>query len=199
MFFHNIYTIAAPLFLVINVIGNIPLFVALLARFDPKHQRRIILREMLIALAILLLFNFFGDHILALLGITRPIIGIAGGFLLILIALMMIFPKHGSEAPPLHEPIVVPLAMPTVAGPGAITAVMVFSHQAHSPLFMTLNIFIAWIPSLIIVLLASNIKRCLGEKGLMACERLGGMLVMLIAIQMLTSGIIGLVKDNFGL
>ena len=108
----------------------------------------------------------------------------------------MIFPKTDSTSPPLHEPMIVPLAMPVIAGPGAISTVMIYS-QLNEPFFMLGAILLAWVPSLLILLLASNIKYVLGEKGLLACERLGGMLVCLIAVHMLTSGIIHLVKDNF--
>jgi len=193
----SFYAIAFSLFLVINSIGNIPIFISLLARYEPKDQRRIIIRELLIALVILLIFNYFGNRVLMLLQISRPIIGIAGGILLFLIALAMIFPKDASSEPPTHEPIFVPLAMPVIAGPGAITFVMVYAHQLQNMWKMTLAISLAWLPSLLILLAASNIKYFLGKKGLMAVERLGGMIVTLIAINMLMTGIINLVKDQF--
>src|SRR5476649_2399130 len=86
-------TIAFTIFFVLNATGQIPLFLALLARFSHKKQLKIIVREMLIALVILLLFTFFGDWILKVLGISRPIIAVAGGVLLFIISLTMIFPK----------------------------------------------------------------------------------------------------------
>lgn len=190
-------SMAISLFFVLNVMGNLPLFIGLLKDFSLKEQRLIVLREMLIALAILFMFNFFGERVLHLLGITRPIIGITGGTLLMIIAITMIFPKHSAEGMPKHQPIIVPLATPIIAGPGSITAVMVFATQLQHPIIMTGVILAAWIPSLIIVLLATNLKKVLGVNGLMAMERLGGMLVALIGVQMIATGIIELVKTHF--
>lgn len=197
----TLFSIAISLFFVINATGQIPLFLGLLTRFDQKKQLQIITRELLIALLILILFTFFGDWILEMLGINRPIIAIAGGVLLFLISLSMIFPKtngNGQEA--LNaEPMIVPLAIPVIAGPGAITAVMLFAHDSGNPFLIAGAVIVAWIPSLIILLLGSYIKQILGEKGLIAVERLGGMLIALIGTQMLTNGILELVKDFFKL
>lgn len=195
-------TIAASIFFVLNATGQIPLFLALLARFDQKRQLKIITRELIFALILLLLFTFFGDEILKVLGITRPIIAIAGGVLLFLISLTMIFPKtvadNGTQALT-HEPMIIPLAIPVITGPGAITTVMVYSHETGNPLLVAGAAAAAWLPSLIILLLGSYIKQILGEKGLVAVERLGGMLVCLIGVQMLTSGLLGLVKEYFSI
>ncbi|MBI5272458.1 MAG: MarC family protein [Chlamydiia bacterium] len=192
-------TIAAAIFFVLNATGQIPLFLALLAPFDQKRQMRIILREMLIALGILLVFTFFGDWVLKVLGISRPIIGIAGGILLFLISLSMIFPSSDKtpEKKLTQEPMIIPLAIPIITGPGAITTVMLYAHETGNALLVGVAAFSAWIPSLLILLAGSLIKKLLGEKGLLAVERLGGMLVCLIGIQMFTSGTLLLVKDFF--
>lgn len=188
---------AFSLFVVYNVLGNIPFYIAILSPFTPRKQKLILLREMTIALGILLAFGFFGDEILSFLGITGGIIGIAGGILLLLISLTMIFPKHSVEGMPEHEPLIVPIAMPAMAGPGSIAAVMLYAHTFDALWKVSLVIFFAWVPSLAILLAASNIKRFIGEKGLMAFERFGGLLISLIAVQMLTSGVISLIKENF--
>ncbi len=185
------------LFVVFNALGNLPLFIGLLARYDAKTQRRIILRELCIALFILLLFNFFGDAILKILGISEPIIGIAGGVVLFLIALGMIFPKSHPPEVPAQEPFIVPLATPIIAGPGAIAYVMLFAAETQNYWISTLAIILAWVPALCILLLASNIKYILGEKGLVACERMGGMIISLIAVQMFSTGCIKLIKVCF--
>lgn len=190
---------AFSLFVVYNVLGNIPFYIAILKPFDSKRQKMILVREMAIALFILLAFGFWGDEILSFLGITGGIIGIAGGILLLLISLTMIFPKHTVGGVPDHEPLVVPIAMPAMAGPGSIAAVMLYSHTIQVPWKVASIIFIAWLPSLLILLAASYIKYLIGEKGLMAFERFGGLLISLIAIQMLTSGAISLVKENFNI
>lgn len=193
------FTILTSLFFVLNATGQIPLFLALLSKFDQKRQFRIITREFTIALGILLLFTFFGDDILVILGISRPIIAVAGGVLLFLISLSMIFPKS-NEAEAKHltqEPMIIPLAMPLIAGPGAITTVMMYSHETGNGLLVAGAALCAWAPSLLIILAGSLIKKILGEKGLLAVERLGGMLICLIGMQMFTSGTLLLVNEYF--
>jgi len=196
----SFFTMSTAIFFVLNATGQIPLFLAMLAHFEHKRQLQIITRELIIALGILLMFTFFGDKLLEILGITRPIIGIAGGILLFLISLTMIFPKtikDNGDKPAMQEPMIIPLAIPVITGPGSITTVMLYSHETGKPLMVAAAAICAWIPSLIILLLGSYIKRILGDKGLVAVERLGGMLVCLIGIQMLTSGILLLVKEYF--
>ena len=191
-------TIAFTIFFVLNATGQIPLFLALLARFDHKRQLKIITRELIIALVVLLLFTFFGDWILKVLGISQPIIAVAGGILLFLISLTMIFPK--GEATHEHltkEPMVIPLAIPVITGPGAITTVMTYAHETGHPLMVAGAVFCAWLPSLVILLMGSYIKNIMGERGLTAIERLGGMLVCLIGINMCTNGIFRLVQEFF--
>jgi len=192
-------SMAVSLFFVVNVLGNIPLFIGLLARYKPAQQRMILLREFSLALVILLLFNYFGTGIFQLLGISQPVLGMAGGILLLLIAIGMIFPKPDKEANPQHEPILVPLATPVIAGPGSITAVMLFSSRLGDHVTMTFIIVGVIAVSFIITLIASLLKHGLGEKGLIAFERLGGMIVCLIAVQMFASGAVGFVKDSFNI
>lgn len=194
----SIFPMIFSLFFVLNALGNIPLFVGLLTKFDVKRQRQIILRELLIALFILLLFNFFGDNILKLLGISQPVLGVAGGTLLFIIALGMIFP-HSTDNPDSKrsEPLIVPLATPIVAGPGAITTVMVYAEHIENVWITSSIILLAWIPTFIILLLSSNIKHFLGKKGLLACQKLGGMLISLIAIQMICTGVTYVLREAF--
>ncbi len=189
---------AATLFIVLNATGQIPLFISILKPYDPKTQRKMIIRELFFALVILLAFAFFGDEILSILGITKSIIGIAGGILLFLIAMTMIFPKEEKEKglPP-HEPLIVPLAIPAIAGPGSIAAVMVFTSHFSTPFIPLIAILLAWLPSLLILLAASYLQYFLGTKGLTALQRLGGMLVCLVGIQMFSKGVVDLVKENF--
>jgi len=194
----SFFTISVAIFLVLNATGQIPLFLALLARFDHMRQIKIICRELSIALVILLLFTFCGDKLLNILGISRPIIGMAGGILLFLISLTMVFPhKKSSEETLTQEPVIIPLAIPIITGPGAIATVMLYAHETGNPWLVGAAAFAAWVPSLIIILLGSYIKKLLGEKGLTAIERLGGMLVCLIGVQMFASGTLLIVKEFF--
>ena len=193
----SFFTLCISLFLVLNAVGQVPVFLALLAKYEPKDQRRIIIREVTIALGILLLFIFFGSEILHLIGISASVIGIGGGLLLIIIALTLIFPKDASlEGMPQHEPFIVPLAIPGLAGPGTIAAVMLFATKIGS-VKTALAMLVAWIPSAILILTSSYIKKYLGEKGVQAVERLGGMLIFLIGIQMFCVGAINIVKEYF--
>ncbi|MBX9744344.1 MAG: MarC family protein [Chlamydiales bacterium] len=190
--------IATSLFFVLNSIGQIPIFLALLRKFDQKTQLKIIFRELTISLAILVSFTFFGDWILKVLGISRPILSIAGGILLFLISLSMIFPKRTEAEQQLtQEPIIIPLAIPLIAGPGSISIVMMYAHATNNPLFVSAAVFTAWLPSLIILLVGSYVKKILGEKGLTAIERLGGMLICLISISLFTHGMLELVNEYF--
>ncbi len=193
------WTIFTSLFFVFNATGQIPLFLALLAKFEQKRQLQIITREFLIALVILLLFTFFGDQILMLLGITRSIISIGGGILLFLISLSMIFPSpQGIGAEQLNkEPFIIPLAIPIITGPGIIATVMLYAHDTGSPFLVASSALLAWALSLGIILAGSFIKQIMGEKGLLAIERLGGMLICLIGIQMLASGTLNIVSEYF--
>jgi multiple antibiotic resistance protein len=192
----SIFAMTLSLFFVMNSLGSIPLFVALLGKFEVKKQRKIILRELLIALFILLLFNFFGDGVLRMLGISQSVLGVAGGTLLFIIALGMIFPRTPARLElKRSDPFIVPLATPIVAGPGAIATVMVYSEQLHNVWIASSVVVLAWIPTLVILLLSSNIKYILGQKGLLACQKLGGMLISLIAVQMICTGATHLLRE----
>ena len=191
------FAMTISLFVVMNALGNIPLFLGLLGRYDPQQQRSIIIREMMIALAILLVFNFVGNELLQFLGISQPIMGIAGGILLFIIALGMIFPRQRVPDSRRQEPLIFPLAIPIVAGPGSITTVMIYAERTQSPFLISSAIVVAWIPTILLLVASSHIKRFLGEKGLIACERLGGMLISLIAMQMIATGTVKLVQSSF--
>ncbi len=195
----TIFTAAFSLFLVYNILGNLAFFISLVKPFPAKRQKIILIREMFIALAVLFLFGFCGESILSFLGISEGIIGIAGGTLLFIVALTMIFPKHADESSTetTSEPMIAPMAVPGMAGPGCISAIMLYGSQFDTALQISLIIFLAWIPSLIILLAASYIKNLIGEKGLIALERFGGLLMCLISVQMIASGIIQQVKINF--
>jgi multiple antibiotic resistance protein len=194
----SVFALALSLFLVLNALGNVPVFVGLLSKYAEKKQRKIIIRELFIALFILMLFNFFGDEVLLWMGISQSTVGIAGGILLLIIALGMIFPHSGEHVESrLTEPMIVPLATPIIAGPGAISTVMVYSEHVSNSWLMMSIIFIAWLPTFLILLASVRIKHHLGKRGLLACQKLGGMLITLIAIQMLCTATLKLLKQAF--
>jgi len=193
----SILSATISLFLVFNVLGNIPFYIAILKKFTPRRQKYILIRELIIAALILLSFAFFGDAILHGIGISKGTLGIAGGVILFLISITMIFPKQTEEGSVDQEPCIVPIAIPAMAGPGSITAVMLYSSTFENPWSLVVIILGAVIPSLILLLIASNIKYLVGEKGLVVFERLGGLLICFVSIQMISSGAIRIVKENF--
>lgn len=189
----NIFSIAFSLFLLMDPIGNIPLFIAFLKSVDAKRQRLVIWREMFIALVIIIIFNFLGDALMKFLKVDEETIQISGGLILFLIALKMVFPRTREttkeEISRDSEPFIVPLAVPLVAGPSVLAAVMIYTRQETHPLIMVGAILIAWAASLIILLSSYFLKKILGERGIMALERLMGLVLTLIAMQMFLSGL----------
>lgn len=171
-------------------LGNIPIFLAILNSVDYRKRKRIILREMIIAFAILTLFLFFGKYILKGMHISDPALSIGGGIILFLIALKMIFPDENPTQQQTQEPFIVPLAIPLIAGPSALAFVMLLANQApHQTFEWFLALFIAWLGSAIILLFADNIRKLLSERGLTAIERLMGMILTTMAVQMFLTGV----------
>ncbi len=186
-------SMAFTLFLLMDSIGNVPIFVSILKDIHPKRQKKIIFRELIIALAIILIFNLIGTTLLSFLHVTMPTIMISGGIILFLIAIKMIFPvKQDSEAgPSLHkEPFIVPLATPLVAGPAVLAAVMLYSGQHPASQWMTsAAVVVAWAVSTLVLLSSPFWKKILGESGMVACERLMGLILTLLAVQMFLEGV----------
>lgn len=185
------------LLLVTDPVGNIPLFVSLLRGVDEKRRARVIVRECLIALAALLLFAIFGRTLLDLFGLSDRSLSIAGGLILFLIALHMIFRSgeniFGEKAS--GEPFIVPLAIPAIAGPAAIATVVLQVSRAPARLLEWLAaVTIAMAVMLVTMLFAERISRWFGEPALVAFERLMGLLLTAIAVEMLLSGIEGFVR-----
>ena len=193
------FSIAFSLFLLMDPIGNVPLYVALLKELEPKRQRVIIIRELFIALFVILAFTFFGRYFLQLLGISAETISISGGIILFIIAMRMIFPKANGTFEELkqEEPFIVPLAIPLIAGPSVLATVMIYTFQ-HAYSMIIGAIIIAWIASFFILISAPFLKKILGSRGVAACERLMGLLLTLIAVEMFLSGlkpIIGVIEN----
>ncbi len=188
----RMFSMAFALFLLMDPIGNVPIYVSVLKDIEPRRQRKIITRELCIALVIIILFYFLGDALLGFLNVTMPTILISGGIILFLIALKMIFPGRRDpdvELPQDKEPFIVPLATPLVAGPAVLAAVMLYSGQHKHEMALPLTaIVIAWAVSTVILLSSSVWKKLLGWRGLVACERLMGLILTLIAVQMFLEG-----------
>lgn len=183
------------LFLIMDPIGNIPVFMSYLK--DVREERRlwIVARESVFALLILLLFLFFGPSLTSLLAIGPESLYISGGVLLFLISVGMIFPGQNhwnmtSDEATEGEPFIVPLAVPFVAGPSTMATIMIFSSKSEQPLgFWVGALVVAWILTAAILMLAPTLSRWLGPRGLRACERLMGMVLTVVAVQMFLDGV----------
>ena len=188
-------TIAAAallLFLILDPLGNIPVFLSLLKGLPPARQRVVIVRELLIALAVLMLFLWAGRYLLELMHLRQESVSIAGGIILFLIGLRMIFPPAegimGEQ--PGGEPFIVPIAIPMIAGPSGMAAVMLLGSQEPDRMgAWSLALAIAWAATAIILFSATYLQKWLGTRVLTAIERLMGMVIVAISVQMLLDGI----------
>lgn len=188
----TLYSATITLILVMDPLGNIPVFLSVLNHVEPKKRQQIILRETFIAFAVLTFFLFFGKYMLENMSISQPALAIAGGIILFLIAIRMIFPHDSGEERirQIGEPFIVPLAVPLIAGPSTMTIVMLLANQTPRAIFhWFVALSIAWFISTVILVFADLLRKILGERGLIAVERLMGMILTTMAVQMFLSGI----------
>ena len=183
---------ALLLFLILDPLGNIPVFLSILRRLPPRRQRIVIARELLIALGVLMLFLWGGQYVLEAMHLRQESVSIAGGIVLFLIGLRMIFPPPEGlmgELPE-GEPFIVPLAIPMVAGPSGMAAVMLMGSQEPGRMGdWSLALMIAWGLTAAILFSATYLYRWLGTRVLMAIERLMGMLLVALSVQKLLDGV----------
>jgi multiple antibiotic resistance protein len=188
----TLFSAAVLLFLVLDPFGNIPFFIAALQNVPRERHSRIIVRELLIALFVLVIFLFAGEHILRALHISEAALRAAGGTVLFLIAIRMVFPRPGASVGEevAGEPFIVPLAIPYVAGPSALASVLLIMNQEPErwPEWLS-ALILAWLLTGLIILSSSVLAKSLGKRVLIAIERLMGMLLVALAIQMLMTGI----------
>lgn len=183
---------AILLFLILDPLGNVPVFLSLLKPLPAARRRWVLARELLIALAVLFLFLFAGKLILGAMHIRQESVSIAGGIVLFLIGLRMIFPSAEGlvgEVPE-GEPFIVPLAIPLIAGPSGMAAVILMGSNDPTRLGdWSLALMIAWAATAAILFSAIHLYKWLGQRVLTAIERLMGMLLVAISVQMLMDGI----------
>jgi MarC family membrane protein len=188
----TILSAALLLFLILDPLGNIPVFLSVLRPLPPKRQRIVLLREMLIALGVLMAFLWGGKYFLEWMHLRQESVQIAGGIVLFLIGIRMIFPRPEGlmgEIPG-GEPFIVPLAIPLVAGPSGMAAVMLMgSNEPERLLGWSLALGIAWLGTAVILFSATLVYKWLGMRALTAVERLMGMLLVAISVQMLLDGV----------
>lgn len=181
------------LFLVTDPFGNVPLFVSALANVPAARRWRVVVRECAIAFLLLLLFMFFGSRFLTALQLSEVSLRIGGGVILFLIALRMVFPQPGGvmgDVESDHEPFIVPLAIPALAGPSALATVLLFSLNDAMEILVHVGalslVAVVW---LIVLLSAERMQRALGPRVMTAFERLMGLILTAMAVEMLLAGI----------
>lgn len=193
---HSLTTLSAGilLFLILDPLGNIPLFLTQLRNVAPPRRRRVMIRELVIALVVLFAFLLGGAWVLRALQLRAESVSIAGGIVLFLIAVKMIFPPRdgdmfGTSAG--GEPFIVPLAIPGVAGPSAMAALLLMTNsEPGRTADWSLALFAAWLATSVILLSSTYLFRLLGESVLTALERLTGMLLVALSVQMFLDGVV---------
>jgi len=187
----DIISAIITLTLVMDPLGNIPLFISVLKNVKESRRKKIIIRELFIALGFMLFFLLFGKWIVKFFSLNMIALSISGGIILFLIALSMIFPsKENSIVDTKEEPFIVPLAIPLVSGPSVLSMILIYNMKDPGNIgIWVLIIFIAWIINVLILLMSSRIANLLGEKGMNAIERLMGMILITIAVGMILNGI----------
>jgi MarC family membrane protein len=183
---------AVLLFLVVDPIGNIPIVLAAMAPVVQGRRNRVLVREVALATALLLAFLFFGKSVLDTLRLSELSLRIAGGVVLFLIAVRMIFPTEGGamNAASASEPLLVPIAVPALAGPSALATVMLLSAQSPAAIMVHVGSIVAVMTVCGLILLAAGpIARAVGDRGIKAAERLMGLVLAAVSVQMMLDGV----------
>jgi len=189
---NSILSAAVLLFFLMDPLGNIPVLLSVLSGIEPKRQRFIIARELVIALGILFIFLFAGKPLLNFLHLQQETVTISGGIILLIIGLRMIFPKPEGimGANPDGEPFLVPIAIPLIAGPSVLAMLILMTQSSpENMVHWLVALVIAWAASAVIMMSAPILLRLLKHRGLTALERLMGMILVMMAVQMLINGI----------
>ncbi|QIE02138.1 YhgN family NAAT transporter [Buchnera aphidicola] len=181
------------LILIMDPLGNLPIFVTVLKHLNEKRRKIIVIREMIIALFIMLLFLFFGEKILTILNLKTETVSISGGIILFLISIKMIFPSEtgkNNNISSYEEPFLVPLAMPLIAGPSLLATLMLLSHQyLYHMFYLVISLLIAWFFTIVVLLLSNVFLKIFGKKSVNALERLMGLILIMLSTQMFLDGI----------
>lgn len=186
------WSAALLLFLILDPLGNIPVFLGLLRPLAPNRRRIVLARELIIALIVLMGFLFGGQYLLAAMHLRQESVSIGGGIVLFLIGIKMIFPSaEGMFGDvPEGEPFIVPLAIPFIAGPSGMASVMLMSHSdPQRTVDWSIALLIAWLATAVILFAATYLYKVLGVRVLAAVEKLMGMLVVTLSVQMLLDGV----------
>ena len=203
MDFAILFTASATLFVVIDPIGLAPVFVALTQGMAPKKRKAIALRACAIAFVILSLFGLLGESVLSFAGISMPAFQIAGGILLFITAFEMLFELRGKRRSDKGEeseeddrdPSVFPLSIPLIAGPGAITSMILLTNDVQNNIWQLTGVFCAMFivvfTVMVLFMMAALIEKILGKTGILVVSRVLGMLLAALAVQFILNGLTG--------
>ncbi len=194
---HTFASATILLLLITDPLGNIPIFVNTLRAVPPERRARVIVREVLIAFGLLLAFMFVGQSFLKAMSLSDVSLQIGGAVVLFLIALRMIFPPPPQDSPvPLAEPLIVPLAIPALAGPSAMATVLLLVSQApERRLEWVAALTVTMAVCAVVLLLAERLQRVVGLRVVSAFERLMGLILVSISVEMLIRGLKSLAQS----
>jgi multiple antibiotic resistance protein len=188
----DILSISLTLFLIMDPFGNMPIFFNILEKVPEARRRKIIIRELFIALAFIILFIFCGQYVMGFLGLRQESVSIAGGIILFIIGLRMVFPttEVRTDSDLESEPILVPLAIPLIAGPSLLAVLLLFATaDPDRLLYLLLAALLAWAATFVILLSSTFLIRFLTKRGLRAIERLMGMVLVALSVQLFLDGL----------
>lgn len=189
---------ALILLFVLDPFGNVPMLGTVLRHVDRSRHRVVILREMVFGLGFLLAFLFGGDAFLGLFHLETEAVQLAGAIILFIVAIRLIFTLHGDGAlygGTTSEPFIVPIALPMLAGPSALATLLVMSRASGTSMReMTIAVLIAWGIAALVFCLEPVLTRVMKDKGMQAMEKLMGMLLLILAVQMTIDGVRALIE-----
>ena len=188
----DIISVTITLFLVMDPFGNIPIFLSILERVPLERRRNVLVRELLLALVVIVGCILLGKSVMSILGLRREAVSIAGGIVLFLIALRMVFPRRAGDADetPEGEPFLVPLAIPLVAGPSTLAVLLLLSSGGHADLpKLLVAATVAWVGTFGVLYSSTFLASILTKRGLIAVERLMGMILIALSVQLFLDGI----------
>lgn len=179
------------LFLIMDPIGNISSYLSMVEKIPERRQAWVAFREMLIALGAMLIFCLLGETIFNYLNLSEASLHFSAGVILFLVAIKVLFlsPTSPRANLPKEEPFIIPLAIPLIAGPALLATIMLYAHLDETPWNMLGAILVSWVAASLVLAAAAPIKRTIGDNGLLACERLIGMLLIILGVQRFLIGV----------
>lgn len=189
--FTHLFSMTVTLFILMNPIGNIPLYSKVLSTVTSNKRKKVLIRELCIALTIMILFIFIGRYFLALLTIDLSSVLVSGAVILFIIAIKLVFPKKEREGDFVAknvDPLIVPLAIPFLADPALLASLMHYAHHKDYIILFS-ALFMSWVLSFGILITSEKLGKLLGNNGIAVIERIMGLILILMSIQLFFDGL----------